>query len=136
LNDRESKIRVRVSRVSLLTLPKFLLLLPQESKSSMKFRAKRYERLMRAHGIYTNAASVKPTASQTTKTERPGPDTHPKSNKKRKVEDFIKESSPTDDNEDFNNNVLVKPDVKKEEANRVEKVGSKRPKRSIVLIAG
>jgi hypothetical protein len=102
----------------------------------MKFRAKRYERLMRAHGIYTNAASVKPTASQTTKTERPGPDTHPKSNKKRKVEDFIKESSPTDDNEDFNNNVLVKPDVKKEEANRVEKVGSKRPKRSIVLIAG
>jgi hypothetical protein len=65
---------------------------------------------MHAHGIYNDAASVKPTASQTTKNDRRDPATRPKTNKKRKVEDFIKEDSPTD--------------VKKDEASRQLSLGN------------
>ncbi|KAH8657154.1 hypothetical protein BGZ60DRAFT_532005 [Tricladium varicosporioides] len=82
--------------------------------------AKRYERMMRAHGIASNAANTKPaTASRATRNDRRpsittsavSPNSKPSSGlssaaalaaaKKRKIDEFDKANFPCDDDEDF-----------------------------------
>ena len=78
-------------------------------------RAKRYERMMRAHGIAPNAATVK-SAPRSLKTERT--ETTPSSSspiaKKRKTDPFLEDNTSADDDERFGT-VKIEPVVLKEE---------------------
>jgi hypothetical protein len=76
-------------------------------------RAKRYERMMRAHGIAPNAASVKTQPASRTKTE-PRESTTGNGNvpnKKRKAEQFMEDNntSVADDEEGFATNIKADP---------------------------
>jgi len=59
---------------------------------------------MRAHGIASNAATIKPAPARLSKTERR--DSSTTTSKKRKTDQFVEENTATDDDETFN----VKPD--------------------------
>jgi hypothetical protein len=74
--------------------------------------AKRYERMMRAHGIAPNAATIKPAPSRAIKTDRS--DSIAKLVKKRKAEAYVEDSGATDDDESFSNNIKSDPATKKE----------------------
>lgn len=67
--------------------------------------AKRYERMMRAHGITPSTTAVKPASSRTLKTERRDSKSRP--HKKRKTSAFAEENSAADDEENFS---ALKPD--------------------------
>ncbi|KAL5326143.1 hypothetical protein ACEPPN_007281 [Leptodophora sp. 'Broadleaf-Isolate-01'] len=74
--------------------------------------AKRYERMMRAHGIASNAATIKPAPARSLKSER-NESTPPSSSptaKKRKTDPFLEENTAADDEEGFGN-VKVEPAV-------------------------
>jgi hypothetical protein len=69
--------------------------------------AKRYERMMRAHGIAPNAATIKPAPSRSIKSDRH--DSIEKPSKKRKADAFIEENGATDDDETFTNSIKSDP---------------------------
>ncbi|CAL3966871.1 unnamed protein product [Diplocarpon coronariae] len=72
--------------------------------------AKRYERMMRSHGIAPNAAAIKPAPSRMSKSERleSTPSSSSSSaHKKRKVEGYLDENTTADDDERFG---TVKPE--------------------------
>ncbi|KUJ09064.1 uncharacterized protein LY89DRAFT_741362 [Mollisia scopiformis] len=70
--------------------------------------AKRYERMMRAHGIAPNAATIKPPPSRSMKAERrESSTTSSTSLKKRKADAFLEDTTPVDDEETFGS---IKPD--------------------------
>lgn len=73
--------------------------------------AKRYERMMRAHGIAPNAATVKPAPNRVTKVER----RESRTPKKRKGDAFIEDNGAADDEETFANNIKTDPVNAKEE---------------------
>jgi hypothetical protein len=68
-------------------------------------RAKRYERMMRSHGIAPNAASIKPAPGRVVKTECRKSST---ASKKRKADAFVQDNTTADDDETFAN---VKPEA-------------------------
>ncbi|KAF8856306.1 hypothetical protein BDZ45DRAFT_691931 [Acephala macrosclerotiorum] len=70
--------------------------------------AKRYERMMRAHGIAPNAATIKPAPARNMKIERRESSTPSStSSKKRKADAFLEDTTPVDDDETYGN---IKPD--------------------------
>jgi hypothetical protein len=58
-------------------------------------RAKRYERMMRAHGIAPNAASIKPAPTRAPKSDRQ--DSNAPTLKKRKADQFLEDTAADDD---------------------------------------
>lgn len=83
-------------------------------------RAKRYERMMRAHGITPTAVTVKPPSSRAPKPERR--DSKSQLHKKRKTSAFTEENTAADDEENFSR---VKPDpaTEKKQLNIKEETG-------------
>ncbi|KAI9053825.1 hypothetical protein LZ554_002773 [Drepanopeziza brunnea f. sp. 'monogermtubi'] len=94
--------------------------------------AKRYERMMRSHGIAPNAATIKP-APRNLKSERQQSlpsSSSPSAAKKRKTEGYLDENTTADDDEGFG---MVKPEpavmikeqfvVKEEETHRQQPGG-------------
>jgi hypothetical protein len=69
------------------------------------YSAKRYERMMRAHGIAPNAATIKPPSTRSLKPEQR--DSKNQAPRKRKASAFIEENTAVDDEEIFSR---VKPD--------------------------
>jgi hypothetical protein len=70
--------------------------------------AKRYERMMRAHGIAPNAATIRPAPNRAPKNERR--ESGGSSNKKRKADQFL-EDTPADDDEGYGpGHITLKPD--------------------------
>ncbi|KAE8440846.1 hypothetical protein EG329_006389 [Mollisiaceae sp. DMI_Dod_QoI] len=70
--------------------------------------AKRYERMMRAHGIAPNAATIKPAPARSMKAERRESSTPSSTfSKKRKADAFLEDTTPVDDEEAFGS---IKPD--------------------------
>ncbi|PVH80957.1 hypothetical protein DL98DRAFT_588015 [Cadophora sp. DSE1049] len=90
--------------------------------------AKRYERMMRAHGIAPNAASVK-SAPRSLKNERtestPSSSTSPTA-KKRKTDPFLEEKTAADDDEGFGT-VKTEPAVTKTEPLVVKQEEERKP---------
>jgi hypothetical protein len=75
---------------------------PMYQAEFLNHSAKRYERMMKAHGIAPNAASVRPSPARTPKTECR--DSAPaSSSKKRKADAFIEDNAGADDEEGFGN---------------------------------
>ena len=74
--------------------------------------AKRYERMMRAHGIAPNAATIKPLLARSIKSD--SRDSTEKPSKKRKAEVFVEDNGATDDDEAFSNNIKSDPTNEKE----------------------
>ncbi|KAG4428784.1 hypothetical protein IFR05_015733 [Cadophora sp. M221] len=77
--------------------------------------AKRYERMMRAHGIASNAAAIKPAPARSLKSERnesvpPSSSSSPPS-KKRKADPFLEENTAADDDEGFGSTIKAEPAV-------------------------
>ncbi len=78
-------------------------------------RAKRYERMMRAHGIAPNAASIKPAPTRAPKSERQ--ESSIPTLKKRKADQFLEEAA-TDDDEGLGwGNIHIKEDPREEKYN-------------------
>jgi alkylation response protein AidB-like acyl-CoA dehydrogenase len=78
-------------------------------------RAKRYERMMRAHGIAPNAASIKPAPTRAPKSERR--QSSILALKKRKADQFLEEAA-TDDDESLGwGNIHIKEDPREEKYN-------------------
>lgn len=94
--------------------------LKQQLRYLLVYSAKRYERMMRSHGIAPNAATIKPASSRTPKSERRDSKSH--TTKKRKASAFIEENTAVDDEENFSR---VKPDPanEKEQLNVKEESG-------------
>jgi hypothetical protein len=68
--------------------------------------------MMRAHGIASNAATIKPLIGRSIKSDRR--DSTEKSSKKRKAEAFAVDNGATDDDEAFSNNIKSDPTNEKE----------------------
>jgi hypothetical protein len=121
---QECKIVSKGAAYVLPLRPLFSLYLFSSSRQRLMFplvcSAKRYERMMRAHGISSNAATMKPSSSRTPKMERR--DSKSQISKKRKISGFIEENTAADDEENFSR---VKPDpaIDKKQLNVKEEPG-------------
>ena len=92
--------------------------------SNSGYSAKRYERMMKAHGIYQTNSTIADTPIPSTKpkTSSSATATNPASSKKRKQTQFVETNTNTDDDEGLNKvkpeppNKKIKPEAVKEES--------------------
>jgi hypothetical protein len=88
------------------------------------YSAKRYERMMRAHGIAPNAASIKPAIARPAKPDHHESTVAEKPSKKRKADAFVEDNGATDDDEVFSTNVKSEFADTKDKKFKVKQEGS------------